>query len=123
MRTIRLLATFLLGLTSIGAAATSERTQAVADSTPVLSKADRSTGIPYERRDDLTYRLFSPIDGQMVCYKMRTYFVAREERHSDSTKPVGYSTCQPSWRFDVKSADEPANATPTEGDLPKQDSR
>ena len=38
-----------------------------------------------------------------VCLKMRTYKVARDAPHSDSTHPVGYSTCQPAVRFQTRS--------------------
>jgi hypothetical protein len=38
-----------------------------------------------------------------VCLKMRTYKVARDGPRSDSTHPVGYSTCQPAARFQTHS--------------------
>ncbi|MFZ0199599.1 MAG: hypothetical protein WB523_15265 [Candidatus Sulfotelmatobacter sp.] len=42
-------------------------------------------------------------DGQLqtdtLCYSMRSYKVARDNSQSDSTHPVGYSTCQPATRF------------------------
>jgi hypothetical protein len=41
-------------------------------------------------------------DGDKVCYTMRSYIVARENRDSDSTKPVGYSICQPSSKYELK---------------------
>ncbi len=34
-----------------------------------------------------------------LCYSMRSYKVARDNSQSDSTHPVGYSTCQPAARF------------------------
>jgi hypothetical protein len=37
-----------------------------------------------------------------VCFTMRSYLVARDSKHSDSTHPVGYSTCQPSRRYGLK---------------------
>jgi hypothetical protein len=39
--------------------------------------------------------------GDNVCYSMRSYKVARDDPHSDSTHAAGYSTCQPSARFHV----------------------
>jgi hypothetical protein len=42
-----------------------------------------------------------PADG--LCLKMRTYKVAPDSPHSDSTHPVGYSTCQPAVRFQTRS--------------------
>jgi hypothetical protein len=41
-----------------------------------------------------------------VCYKLRSYKVARDARASDSTHPVGYSTCQSASKFQMRSADE-----------------
>jgi hypothetical protein len=45
-----------------------------------------------------------------TCYSMRTYRVTRDDPESDSTRPAGYSTCQPAAWFHVKDA----------GDLPVQ---
>ena len=44
-----------------------------------------------------------------VCYCIRGYRVSRDNPDSDSTRPAGYSTCQPATRFHVKDA----------GDLPE----
>jgi hypothetical protein len=44
---------------------------------------------------------------ERTCYTMRSYLMAREDRHSDSTRQVGYSVCEPSSTFDVMEAVEP----------------
>jgi hypothetical protein len=44
---------------------------------------------------------------EVVCYSIRSYRVTRDDPESDSTRPSGYSTCQPSDRFQVKDAGEP----------------
>jgi hypothetical protein len=51
-------------------------------------------------------RMQDSSDGQngATCYAMRTYRVVRDDPHSDSTRPAGYSTCQPATRFRLKSA-------------------
>lgn len=41
----------------------------------------------------------------VTCLKMRTYLMARESRDSDATEWVGYATCLPSSKYDVKRAD------------------
>jgi len=41
-------------------------------------------------------------DAQPTCFKMRTYYVEKESKHSDSTRAIGYSTCTPSAKFDLK---------------------
>jgi hypothetical protein len=45
-----------------------------------------------------------------TCYAIRSYVVARDGKNSDSTHPVNYSTCQPSSRYHVKSAEAHAPA-------------
>jgi hypothetical protein len=58
--------------------------------------------------DDGKDRLFSPAkDGtQPTCFKMRSYYFERESKQSDVTNPIGYSTCTPSTRFDIKRAED-----------------
>jgi hypothetical protein len=56
-----------------------------------------------------TFNLKDPSEGQLdadtTCYTIRSYVVARDSKDSDSTHPAGYSTCRPSDRYHVKSAD------------------
>lgn len=40
-----------------------------------------------------------------VCYAIRSYVVARDNKHSDSTHPVSQSNCQPATRYSLRSAD------------------
>lgn len=58
--------------------------------------------------DDGKDQLLSPAkDGtQPTCFKIRSYYVERESMRSDSTRPVGYSTCTPSEKFDLRSAED-----------------
>lgn len=46
---------------------------------------------------------FAP-QADVTCLSMRTYRVKRENPHSDAVRPAGYSTCQPTKRFQLKSA-------------------
>jgi hypothetical protein len=43
----------------------------------------------------------SELQTDSFCFAMRTYKVARDDAQSDSVHPVGYTTCQPSKRFQV----------------------
>jgi hypothetical protein len=68
---------------------------------------DQINGDAHVRR----FKLY-PLPGTLVvdsngptCYAIRSYVVARDSKDSDSTHPAGYSTCQPSNRYQVKSAD------------------
>jgi len=51
-----------------------------------------------------------PLAGDNTCLSIRSYVVARDSRDSDSTHPVSYSTCQPSNRYQVRSADIRVNS-------------
>jgi hypothetical protein len=42
------------------------------------------------------------LDADATCYRIRTYVVARDSKDSDSTHPAGYSTCQPSAQYQLK---------------------
>jgi len=62
---------------------------------------------PSTSLDDGRGQVFSPEDEtQPTCFKMRSYYVERESKHSDVTHPIGYSTCTPSTRFDIKRAED-----------------
>jgi hypothetical protein len=39
-----------------------------------------------------------------ICYSIRSYRVTRDDPQSDSTRPAGYSECQPAAQFQVKTA-------------------
>jgi hypothetical protein len=43
-----------------------------------------------------------PLGDDTVCYKIRSYVVARDSKDSDSVHPVGYSTCQPASRYRLR---------------------
>lgn len=43
------------------------------------------------------------LDEDNLCYTVRSYKVARDNPHSDSTHAVGSSTCQPAARFHTRS--------------------
>ena len=46
-----------------------------------------------------------------VCYTMRTYVMAREEKDSDATRMVRATRCLPGWKLEFKSAVEPVRRT------------
>ena len=52
------------------------------------------------------YRVTERSVESTTCYKMRAYYVVRDSRNPDVTRPDGYSTCQPAARFQVKRAIE-----------------
>jgi hypothetical protein len=44
-------------------------------------------------------------DSDNACYAIRSYVVARDDKDSDSTHLVHYSTCQPASRYRLRTAD------------------
>jgi len=40
-----------------------------------------------------------------ACFTMRTYVVARDNKHSDATHLVGYSTCQKASRYRLRTTE------------------
>jgi hypothetical protein len=45
-----------------------------------------------------------PLQGDDICYTIRSYVVARDSKDSDSTHPVKSSTCLPGSRYHLKTA-------------------
>jgi len=75
--------------------------------TATADKADASPSVTFDR----TLRDFLRGDGTLerdgVCYTMRTYKVARDDKDSDVTHPVRVTRCMPSSRMELKSAVAP----------------
>ena len=66
-------------------------------------KIDRSRIDPNRQ----SFRWGSQIDDivmgdDTLCYKIRSFVVARDSKDSESVHPVGYSTCQPASRYRLK---------------------
>ena len=116
MRILGILLALLFGLTSLGAAPASEQSQSTAGSVVLPVKSDvRNRAAEANpigkfptngRLHNFDLRNLGSIhieeDRDSVCYTMRSYIVARENRDSDSTKLVGYSTCQPSSKYELR---------------------
>lgn len=58
----------------------------------------------------LTPSVDRPMEGDIFCLKIRSYVVARDSKDSDSVHPVGYSTCQPTSRYGLKTTDIRSNS-------------
>jgi hypothetical protein len=46
-------------------------------------------------------------DRDQVCYKMRSYLVRRESRRSDAVEGIGYRTCLPGTRVEMRTTELP----------------
>jgi hypothetical protein len=52
-------------------------------------------------------RFGSEFERDGVCYTMRTYVMAREDKDSDATRMVRATRCLPSWKLEFKTAVTP----------------
>jgi hypothetical protein len=119
MRISTLFALFLVGWLTTGDASASD--QSLSHSSPSVSAnldffpqpasamAVDQYRLPKRNLDSSGLRA-TPIaeSRDKVCYKMRSYKVARTERFDGSNETVEYSTCQPSSGYEVKETDDPA---------------
>jgi hypothetical protein len=69
---------------------------------PTLPVADSKS--KFDSPDLARQRILTLEENEPVCLTLRTYRVARESPDSDSTRPAGYSTCQPATRFQFRTA-------------------
>lgn len=70
-------------------------------------KKDQERNLPFISRPDSDKIALWPegeYGGDSVCFTIRSYVVARDDKNSDSVHPVGYSTCQPATRYRLKKA-------------------
>jgi hypothetical protein len=116
MRIPKVLLALVFGLASLVSALASEPPQPSLDSTApsvtpdLLNSGAKAIAIdkfrPANERPQFDFRnlgsIHLPEDATKVCYTMRSYIVAREDRDSDSTRLVGYSTCQPSSNYEMR---------------------
>ena len=96
-------AVLLMSALAAGTAASAADHQVVSKPTSLGKVSPRTftfDGIPHKR----LVRRPGVVDDKL-CYTARSYRYAREERGSDATVPVGYTTCTPGKKFELKSAD------------------
>jgi hypothetical protein len=93
-----LLLSLLIALCVSNAAAQSRPVQ-TSDNPELLSVPPRTPDV-----DSRPQHLLTLEQNADTCYTIRAYRVARENPESDLTRPVGYSTCQRSTRFQLKTA-------------------
>lgn len=60
--------------------------------------------IPAPNADKIALWPEGEYGGDSVCFTIRSYVVARDNKNSDSVHPVSYSTCQPATRYRLKEA-------------------
>ena len=62
------------------------------------------TPVSFGAMKHLSAQAFVDEQNQNVCYTLRSYRVMRDDPQSDTTRAAGYSTCQPSTQYRVKTA-------------------
>jgi len=110
MRIIRFLMVLVFLLAAVNLSLSADRSRPNADSAAPNADAV-SSGVENPDMDLSVWnghhrisRFYPLDDGENLCYRLRTYLMKRESRDSDVTRPVGYTTCQPARRFDLKTA-------------------
>jgi hypothetical protein len=121
MRIPSILLALLFGLTSLGASPVTDNSKptpnpaAASVESRLLNGAAEPVPIgkshpAIERQHNFNLRNLGSTLGEddrdNVCYTMRSYIMSRESRDSDSTKLVGYSTCQPSSKYELRTTGE-----------------
>jgi len=60
--------------------------------------------VPTASINPVAPHLTSKSSDDSTCYTIRTYVFSRDDKDSDSTHLVGYSTCQPASRYRLRTA-------------------
>ena len=86
---------------------TTEKSEPVTTSDPLRILLNQPTDSrvnsrQWQQLDPMAVRADARPGADTLCYKIRSYVVARDSRDSDSVHPVGYSTCQPASRYRLK---------------------
>jgi hypothetical protein len=105
MRITGLLVVLLLILIFFLAAPAASYAQNAPSAKPVFSTDGKDA--PARAFQDFLRGDGSQLQMDGVCFTMRTYVVAREDRDSDITRPVRVTRCLPAMKLEFKSAVAP----------------
>jgi len=108
MRLTGLLAVLLFLLIVFFAAPAASFAQAAADAARPAVSHDKSVDDILQSMNNLAGRDVWELERDGVCYTLRTYVVARDEKDSDSTHVVRATRCLPATRLQFKTATAPA---------------
>jgi hypothetical protein len=96
----------LLFFLIVFAAPAASYAQTAATNVAAAASDDASTTLDRALRE-LARRDGTQIERDGVCYTMRTYVMAREEKDSDVTRMVRMTRCMPANKLEFKSAVQP----------------
>ncbi|HMK20936.1 MAG TPA: hypothetical protein VK466_01300 [Terriglobales bacterium] len=111
MRLTGLLAILLFILIVFFAAPAASFAQAAADANRPVVSHDKSLDQLLQAMNDPAGRDSWELERDGVCYTLRTYVVARDEKDSDSTHAVRVTRCLPATRLQFKTATVPVRPT------------
>lgn len=93
-------------LASSQAAVPQDPLQWLESSLPPMFKKDSGQKVLFFPAPKDGFLLSPDLPGDAVCLKIRSYVMKRDSKNSDATHLVGYSTCQPAKKFQLRSAVE-----------------
>jgi len=105
MKLPALLVLFLAGsIPAIGATPQLQRNTTLQDSVQVSDQPETPVNSPqlFSRENISRFSAENWDLEKPVCYKMRSYHMVREDQGSDVTHMDGYTTCQPSSKYQTK---------------------
>jgi len=101
MKLPALLVLFLVGsIPAIGATTQSQQNTGAVISNQPETPVSSSELFSRENRSRFSAENWDP--EKPVCYKIRSYHMVREDQDSDVTHMDGYTTCQPSSKYQTK---------------------
>lgn len=83
--------------------------QNLANSTPASIQSGHESNIPAPVR---AQQVITLEQNEATCYSIRLYRFVRDNPESDSTRLVGYSTCQRAARFQLRTAEDSREMAP-----------
>jgi hypothetical protein len=104
----RLLAAALIAIFSFSVAVAEEQ-KGPTESSSILVMPESSTKASSGPSSDISTLLREKNSNfDSTCYTMRTYMLKKDAPGSDSVHPVGYTSCQPAFRYEMKVTRKPA---------------
>jgi hypothetical protein len=110
MPVFRLLAAVLIAIFSFSVALAEEQKRPIESSSIVVMPESSSKASSGTSADISTFLKDKNSNFDSTCYTMRTYMLKKDAPGSDSVHPVGYTTCQPASRYEMKVTRKPAEA-------------
>ena len=108
MPVIRLLAAGLIAIFSFSVALAEAQKHPMESSSIAVMPESNTKASPATSSDISTFLKDKNSNFDSTCYTMRTYMLKKDAPGSDSVHPVGYTTCQPAFQYEMKVTRKPA---------------